>query len=79
NYATKPWKFGPEASQRLFSNSGGRILISDSGELDRIGPIGSGYRNNLLIEESLSSQLSDVCSVFEDDAISPILQCISIP
>ena len=73
------WKFGLEASQRLFSNSGGRILISDSKELDKIGPIGSGYRNNLLIEESLSSQLSDVCSVFEDDAISPILQCISIP
>ncbi|CAH7330532.1 conserved hypothetical protein [Vibrio chagasii] len=73
------WKFGLEASQRLFSNSGGRILVSDSGELDRIGPIGSGYRNNLLIEENLSNQLSDVCSVFEDDVISPILQCISIP
>ncbi|MFA0551260.1 hypothetical protein AB4538_10400, partial [Vibrio lentus] len=73
------WRFGLEASQRLFSNSGGRILISDSDELDRMGPIGSSYRNNLLIEESLSSHLSDVCSVFEGDAISPILKCISIP
>ncbi|MGR5295221.1 hypothetical protein ACPV5U_00260 [Vibrio mediterranei] len=73
------WEFGLEASSQLFSSSGGRILIADKEVLDEIGPIGSSYRNDLLIEENLSNRLLDVCNVFEDDMLSTIIQCNSIP
>ncbi|OIN29056.1 hypothetical protein [Vibrio barjaei] len=73
------WRFGLEASAQLFASSGGRVLIADSDVLDEIGPIGSSYRNNLLIEENLSNRLLDVCNVFEDGVMSTIIQCNIIP
>ncbi|EDL55379.1 hypothetical protein VSAK1_22604 [Vibrio mediterranei AK1] len=73
------WRFGLEASSQLFSSSGGRVLVADKEVLDEISPIGSSYRNNLLIEQDLSNSISDVCNVFEGDVISSVIQCNSIP